>query len=175
MSELSLEEKLAFLQRRVELYQKMSNGRYHLYVNDDDAEDSGVFMDQAKSGLTANQWSFIPCTSLLFRVDERYEDIVKGGGSFKKALVGGLLFGTTGAIVGGAGRGTQSSNLTTLNINCYINGQVRLVPEMSIKLVNHPIDTRTLEYQRIKDWLSQFTTIAQSHGAVYGGEERKNI
>ncbi|WP_010078305.1 hypothetical protein [Liquorilactobacillus mali] len=176
---MTMERKLQYLRTLAaeSTYLKLGT-RYHLIISDHEApvlfknavKKTG-FWGSVTGGTTG--WAYIACKSMVVRLDERYEDKNVGGGSFGKSLAGELLFGTAGAIVGGAGRGVQKSRLTKLNINIYDKDNMTMIPFLQLRLLAAPCDSRSITYQQKIDWVQKFIQLTTKYGASFQGEERK--
>ncbi|MFT9003159.1 MAG: hypothetical protein ABF991_00455 [Liquorilactobacillus hordei] len=169
-------EKLEYIRGLAKESSTMKFGRYHLIVNE--KEYPFIFKDSVKSGFFAelrglSNWSFIQCRDAIIRIDERYENKNKGGGSIARSLIGGALFGTAGAVIGGSGGGVQVGTLTRLNINIYSREKSSTVPVIQIPLVQQPQNIQSIYYQRNVDWVKLFIERTTKYGATLAGEERK--
>jgi len=75
--------------------------------------------------------------------------VSSAGGGMGGAAVGGLLFGATGAIIGGANRTTSSVQISNLDINIVTRNLDN--PYVQIKFLPVPVDSNSKLYKTVAD------------------------
>ncbi len=146
--------------RDLEYYRENVRDNADIKIGRYSFKDECVFMDDINQSFISKlfhlqpyEWFMAPAYSLNLYITEEYDNNVKSnkGG---RALAGGLMFGTVGAVVGAAsGTQTQVRKLTKLKLKFEDdNHDVGFTIDMLSEFHQISVDVQTLKYEEIMDF-----------------------